>query len=268
MGQTNGASTNGKDTDRPLTSIIQAEEQIIEEAEPKYDPNTGEKLEWKSNHNKSDDDGGNGDETQEQSSSSEKEDQSNLQQQLAELREQVATMSKQMMPDMDKASEKSDEVMSELEQQLHDLREQVSSMAKSAMPGQSKDADAKNSDSSDTSEDENDFYDEIVQKLMEIASDVKTAVGIKEVPEKVANARDKVKSQVMSMVPDKDDLNDIKDEYLAPAVEAALPTGLGKIGKTTVEQVSTKSLVKYGIPIAVAIMAVQYWSEQQEAKQG
>lgn len=75
--------------------------------------------------------------------------------------------------------------------------------------------------------------------------------------EQLGDLRSEVSDLTDRMSIDRSSARTFKDEVVAPAVSAALPFGLGKLGETAVKSASLETLARYGIPAAILVAAIK-----------
>lgn len=267
--------TKKRKSNGPLTKIIQAEEEIVAQSGNDYNPNTISRL--ADDNSEPDTDGGDISGNNRDASSSNDDDQSNtdgtndnnqdesmtqaLLDEIEHLQKRVASMlgsdsdNKQTASQSDSSSGSGDNARTD---NNRDSGKQTDNGA--LLQGKlqlDEDGDPIDIDLSD-----------IFERLLQMATELKEAAGFADAEDKISRARDRVSSRVMNMIPDERTVNSIKDDIIAPAVGAALPKGASTIGLRMVQKVSTQDLLKYGLPIGAAILAVQLMNKSDYFSSG
>ena len=82
------------------------------------------------------------------------------------------------------------------------------------------------------------------------------------VSQQISELRNQI-SHLSDRIPvDRSSIRSFKDDVVAPAISAALPPGLGKIGETAVRKASLDTLVRYGIPATILVAAIKMSSSK------
>ena len=217
------AQSNGRaKSKRPLSKLIEKEENIIADSDSDMNPNFAGRF--------TDDDGLI----------------AGLKEQIDSLQQQVAFLTENAMEYMGVEEGEDDKV------DRQNLAERIMGKGENDDEGLLDTARETARDTLDTARD----------KLGTARDKIGTYLDPSMVSDQLSELREQVAQLTKGLSVDTDKIGSFKNDVVAPAIATAMPLGLGKVGEAAVKHMTLDRALRYGVPAAILMAAIKLSSSK------